>query len=284
MTGQLGVIYMLHFDQPYRHARHYVGWTDDLLDRLDTHARGHGARLVAVIWHAGIGFTLVRICEGTRRPNAPSRTRAARSGTARPAPPGRATATGRRCPPTSPPAPTSTSPEGGNPMPSNRNGSGRNQRNNPYQLDELFVQFHRTPAGIAWRWRTELAILTALAAALWRLDTWITLTWAAHRPGRAPRRGPGRAALPPVHHPAVLVRPGPAPPPAAVLRSPAAHPLRAAPAHPVDPADQGRRTRPGCCAARASAPRTSKPTSASCAPPATPATRGSPATAAGPTW
>ena len=67
MTGQLGVIYMLHFDQPYRHAKHYVGWTDDLLDRLDRHASGHGARLVAVIWQAGIGFTLIRICEGTRR-------------------------------------------------------------------------------------------------------------------------------------------------------------------------------------------------------------------------
>jgi predicted GIY-YIG superfamily endonuclease len=67
MIGQLGVIYMLHFDQPYKHARHYVGWTDDLFDRLDHHANGTGARLVAVIWHAGIGFTLVRICEGTRR-------------------------------------------------------------------------------------------------------------------------------------------------------------------------------------------------------------------------
>ena len=63
---QTGVIYMLHFDRPYRHARHYVGWTADLLDRLDQHAAGHGARLVAVIWHAGIGFTLIRICEGTR--------------------------------------------------------------------------------------------------------------------------------------------------------------------------------------------------------------------------
>jgi predicted GIY-YIG superfamily endonuclease len=67
MTGQLGVIYMLCFSQPYKHARHYVGWTADLLDRLDAHASGHGARLIAVIWHAGIGFTLVRICEGTRR-------------------------------------------------------------------------------------------------------------------------------------------------------------------------------------------------------------------------
>ncbi len=66
MTGQLGVIYMLHFHQPYRHARHYVGWTEDLLDRLDRHANGTGARLIEVITQAGIGFTLVRICEGTR--------------------------------------------------------------------------------------------------------------------------------------------------------------------------------------------------------------------------
>lgn len=92
ITSQLGVIYMLHFHQPYRHARHYVGRTEDLFDRLDRHATGHGARLVAVIWEAGIGFTVIRICEGTRRTNVPARTRAARSATARPAPPTRATA------------------------------------------------------------------------------------------------------------------------------------------------------------------------------------------------
>ena len=62
-------------------------------------------------------------------------------------------------------------------MPSNR-GSGRNQRNNPYQLDELLTKFHRTPPGIAWRWRTELAILAAITAAVWRLSLLITLTWA----------------------------------------------------------------------------------------------------------
>ena len=42
-------------------------------------------------------------------------------------------------------------------MSKNTSGSGRNQRNNPYQLEELFIKFHRTPAGIAWRWRTELS-------------------------------------------------------------------------------------------------------------------------------
>jgi hypothetical protein len=52
--------------RPRTNCRKVQHWTEDLLDRLDTHARGHGARLIAVIWQAGIGFTLVRLCEGTR--------------------------------------------------------------------------------------------------------------------------------------------------------------------------------------------------------------------------
>jgi hypothetical protein len=57
-------------------------------------------------------------------------------------------------------------------MSGNSRGSGRNQRNNPYQLEELFAKWNRTPAGIAWRWRTELLVLMGLAVAFWRLDTW----------------------------------------------------------------------------------------------------------------
>jgi predicted GIY-YIG superfamily endonuclease len=66
MTGQPGVIYLLHFAQPYRHARHYTGWTEDLTGRLEAHASGKAARLTAVIFQAGIGFVLARTCEGTR--------------------------------------------------------------------------------------------------------------------------------------------------------------------------------------------------------------------------
>jgi len=62
-------------------------------------------------------------------------------------------------------------------MPTDRNH--RNQRNNPYALDGLAVTIHRSAAGVAWRWRTELAILTTTAAAVWRLSHLITLTWAA---------------------------------------------------------------------------------------------------------
>src|SRR5690348_300502 len=63
---------------------------------------------------------------------------------------------------------------------SKTNGSGRNQRNNPYQLEELFVKFYRSPAGIAWRWRTELVVFLVVFAAWWRLDTWvIVMPWSA---------------------------------------------------------------------------------------------------------
>ena len=62
-------------------------------------------------------------------------------------------------------------------MPKN-GGNSRNQRNNPYQLEELFIKFHHTPAGIAWRWRTELLTLSGLAVLFWRLDTWTTAIWA----------------------------------------------------------------------------------------------------------
>jgi predicted GIY-YIG superfamily endonuclease len=61
-----GVVYLLHFDRPYRHAAHYTGWTTNLLDRLDEHETGRGARLLAVIRYAGIGFTLARTWQGTR--------------------------------------------------------------------------------------------------------------------------------------------------------------------------------------------------------------------------
>src|SRR5215469_13358077 len=64
-------------------------------------------------------------------------------------------------------------------MPGNANRNHRNQRNDPYVLDGLFATMHRSAAGVAWRWRTELLILIATGAALWRLAHLITFTWAA---------------------------------------------------------------------------------------------------------
>ncbi len=61
-----GTVYLLHFDRPYRHARHYCGWTSDLPARLAAHRDGRGARLVEVITSAGIGFTVARTWAGNR--------------------------------------------------------------------------------------------------------------------------------------------------------------------------------------------------------------------------
>lgn len=58
--------YLIHFEQPYRHAQHYLGWTEDLAHRLRRHRAGNGARLLAVVQAAGIGWQLVRVWFGPR--------------------------------------------------------------------------------------------------------------------------------------------------------------------------------------------------------------------------
>ncbi|MCX5046690.1 hypothetical protein OG921_26295 [Aldersonia sp. NBC_00410] len=61
-----GVVYLIHFDRPYKHARHYLGFTNDLAARMDEHGSGRGARLMAVITEAGIGWELARTWTGSR--------------------------------------------------------------------------------------------------------------------------------------------------------------------------------------------------------------------------
>lgn len=63
----MATIYLLHFSEAYKHARHYLGFTDDLDARLQAHASGQGARLMSVIKDAGIGWTLARTWPGNRK-------------------------------------------------------------------------------------------------------------------------------------------------------------------------------------------------------------------------
>lgn len=53
-------VYLLHFSQSFRHARHYLGRTDDLDNRLQDHRTGQGARLTQIIHSARITFFLAR--------------------------------------------------------------------------------------------------------------------------------------------------------------------------------------------------------------------------------
>ena len=60
-----GVVYLVHFTQPYRHARHNTGWTANLESRLAEHQARRGARLLQVVTQAGIEWTLARTWQGT---------------------------------------------------------------------------------------------------------------------------------------------------------------------------------------------------------------------------
>jgi transposase len=62
------MIYILHFDSPYFHARHYVGYCTDgtLEERLARHRSGQGSRLMLAIELAGIGFTVALTHAGDR--------------------------------------------------------------------------------------------------------------------------------------------------------------------------------------------------------------------------
>ena len=63
------MIYLIHFDRPLHHARHYLGYCDDgtLEMRLIRHRAGRGARLLAVLREQNIGWRVVRVFEGDRR-------------------------------------------------------------------------------------------------------------------------------------------------------------------------------------------------------------------------
>lgn len=63
------MVYLIHFDRPLHHARHYLGYCADgtLEVRLIRHRAGRGARLLAVLRELNIGWRVVRVFEGDRR-------------------------------------------------------------------------------------------------------------------------------------------------------------------------------------------------------------------------
>ena len=60
------MIYLIHFETPIKHARHYLGYTENLSDRLERHLAGQGARLMEVVSSLGIPYQLARTWDGGR--------------------------------------------------------------------------------------------------------------------------------------------------------------------------------------------------------------------------
>jgi predicted GIY-YIG superfamily endonuclease len=59
----VGTVYLLHFSRPYKHARHYVGFTTDLPRRLRQHRGGHGPPLIRHAVEDGVRLILARTWE-----------------------------------------------------------------------------------------------------------------------------------------------------------------------------------------------------------------------------
>lgn len=64
------MVYIIHFDSPLAHAKHYVGFCEDtdtsLDDRIKEHLSGRGARILSVCNERGIGYQLARVLPGDR--------------------------------------------------------------------------------------------------------------------------------------------------------------------------------------------------------------------------
>lgn len=61
-------VYLLHFDRPFGHAKHYLGSTTHLARRLGDHRTGHSSsKFMNKIHDAGIGFQLARVWKGDKQ-------------------------------------------------------------------------------------------------------------------------------------------------------------------------------------------------------------------------
>lgn len=54
-------LYLLHFDIPLKHARHYAGATTNLEQRLEEHASGKGAAILRHLLQIGTGWKLAKL-------------------------------------------------------------------------------------------------------------------------------------------------------------------------------------------------------------------------------
>lgn len=62
------IVYLLHFDRPYEHAKHYLGSANDLAARLHEHrTQKCDVRLLQVVKAVGIDWRVARVWVGDRK-------------------------------------------------------------------------------------------------------------------------------------------------------------------------------------------------------------------------
>lgn len=66
----IGFVYILHFDRPLKHAKHYTGFAHSLkhlLARLHQHEEGKSSvKIMDALKRAGIGFEVANAMQATR--------------------------------------------------------------------------------------------------------------------------------------------------------------------------------------------------------------------------
>ena len=60
-------VYLIHFDTPLGHAKHYIGTAKNTDSRFFAHRQGKGARILQVCNELRIGYQMVRFWIGGRK-------------------------------------------------------------------------------------------------------------------------------------------------------------------------------------------------------------------------
>lgn len=64
LTGKK--VYLIHLETPLKHARHYLGFSENLPGRVQKHRSGQGATFMRAIAKEGISWHVSRIWEGNQ--------------------------------------------------------------------------------------------------------------------------------------------------------------------------------------------------------------------------
>lgn len=65
----MAAVYVLHLHPPFKHARHYIGFTDgeDVAERLREHERGAGSAMLRAACRAGVQLEIAHVFVGGDR-------------------------------------------------------------------------------------------------------------------------------------------------------------------------------------------------------------------------